>query len=119
MRLKNLVLVAVFSFMVQGIYAQNDQLSTFDQEAEWTLNMSELETFKHVKLPRKNFIIKKGGIANYNSLQGLKLKIKSKPNSDDYFLVRADGRKFFNKYKTICIDPAEAVKSGEIVKVSS
>ena len=120
MSTKYVVIFALFAFIGHNAYAQEAQLSLDDMAAEWTLNMDEFNTFKHVKLPKKNFIIKKGGIPNYKSLKGLKLKIKSKSNAEDqYYLVRSDGGKFFNKYKTICVDLSEAINSGELIKVTS
>ncbi|QLG44953.1 hypothetical protein [Costertonia aggregata] len=74
--------------------------------------------YKHIDFPRPNFIIKKGGIANYKRVEGHKVVITSMKEKRDGTLQvkikRADGKKFFNSHSVVSADFKNALKSGEL-----
>ncbi|WP_396636445.1 hypothetical protein [Maribacter sp. R77961] len=78
----------------------------------------ETNTYKHINFPRANFIIKRGGIANYKRAQGEKVMVTSiKEKKDGTTLVkikRTDGNRFFGSHTTVSVDFKEALASGEL-----
>jgi len=78
----------------------------------------EVPRYKHIDFPRPNFIIKKGGIANYKKVEGNKVVVTSlKKNKDGTLKVmikRADGGRFFNSHTIVSADLENALESGEL-----
>ena len=114
-----LVLLLSFSFL------SNADTSSLNQEKPKigdVLVISENNSgqYKHIKLPRKNILIKRGVIPNYTSVSGAEVKIseikENKYGKIDVKLVRTDGKKFFNKIKSITASYQKAVDSGELLK---
>lgn len=81
------------------------------------LEAPENYDYTHIKLPRANFIIKKGGIANYKKLDGTRVeitKIKISNNKIVVLLKRKNGKKFFGSFPVIRANYKEAIASGEL-----
>lgn len=78
-------------------------------------------TYKHLDFPRKNIIIKRGAIADYNSLVGMELVVKeliNDPNgANKAILVRKDGRPFFRFFPTVEANLEKALAIGELRKI--
>lgn len=73
--------------------------------------------FQHLQVPRKNFIIKQGGLANMYSLHGNRVvveKVQQLGDQHKVVLRRKDGRKFFRVYPTLTAHWPEAVQAGEL-----
>ncbi|HEA31480.1 MAG TPA: hypothetical protein ENH91_16060 [Leeuwenhoekiella sp.] len=75
-------------------------------------------TYKYINLPRANFLIKRGGIANFNKLSGEKIEVTEVAITEncktEVRVKRKDGKKFFNTLKTISIDLDKALETGEV-----
>lgn len=75
-------------------------------------------TYKYINLPRPNFLIKRGGIVNFNKLKGKKIEVTevntTKNCKIEVRVKRQDGKKFFNTLKTMTIDLDRAIEAGEI-----
>ena len=78
----------------------------------------ETNTFKHIDFPRENFIIKRGGSANYKSVEGNKVIVTSikekKDGTRQVKIKREDGERFFGSHTVVAADFDDAVKSGEL-----
>ena len=78
----------------------------------------ESNTYKHINFPRANFIIKRGGIANYKRAEGEKVVVTAiKEKKDGTTLVkikRTDGHRFFGSHTVVSVDFKEALASGEL-----
>ena len=78
----------------------------------------ESNSYKHINFPRANFIIKRGGIANYKRAEGEKVVVTSiKEKKDGTTLVkikRTDGNRFFGSHTVVSVDFKEALESGEL-----
>ncbi|MCX2718241.1 hypothetical protein [Lentiprolixibacter aurantiacus] len=76
--------------------------------------------FKHIHFPKKNFIIKRGGIANMKQLAGKKVIVEAisydKDGSTLITLSRQDGMKFFRAFPTVKASLEDALDSGELRK---
>lgn len=97
-----------------------------DCDLPYTINKGDVieiadpsaSTYKYINLPRPNFLIKRGGIANFNRLKGQKIVITeveiTKDCKREIRIKRQDGKKFFNTLKKMSIDLEKAMETGEI-----
>ena len=118
--MKKLLIVSLslfFAYQVQGQEIDNKKRVEVGTIVE--INNPQVYGFKHINFPRPNFIIKRGGIVNYNSVKGVRVKITAVETKDDgtrqVQLERLDGRKFFRNFSTVKADFDKALESGEIV----
>lgn len=76
--------------------------------------------YKHINFPRANFIIKKGGIANFKNVVGEKVKIISIKEKKDGTKIATialeSGKKFFNSHKYVTVDIDAAIENKELIK---
>ena len=77
--------------------------------------------FMHVQFPRRNFIIKQGGIANMKSLYGQKVlvtEVSGTPNGNiEVVLKLLNGRRFFGYLPSVKADLDLALAKGELKPV--
>tara|TARA_R110002049_G_scaffold117704_6_gene271334 strand:- start:3116 stop:3487 length:372 start_codon:yes stop_codon:yes gene_type:complete len=86
------------------------------------INTPKSVSFKYIDFPKLNFIVKRGGIANYKSVYGELVIVKKVIDKNDdihVVLERKDGKKFFGYLKQVTANYTESIKAGEIVKVKS
>lgn len=83
-----------------------------------SINVPENGSFEHIHFPRKNLIIKRGGIADMKSVHGNKVVvtgIKTIGNGNTMVtLKRKDGRKFFKFLPSVKADLENALAKGEL-----
>ncbi|WP_282143493.1 hypothetical protein [Cellulophaga baltica] len=76
------------------------------------------ENYKHIDFPKKNIIMKKGAIADFNNLVGTKLVIKDYKATNDHnqvaSLMRQDGKPFFRFFSSVDANIERAIESGEL-----
>jgi hypothetical protein len=81
----------------------------------------ESAQYRYIDIPRANFIIKKGGIADFKLLVGEKVKVVSIKEQRDGLtkikIKRADGRRFFGSHALIGAEFEHAMESGELLAV--
>ncbi|MGB7393432.1 MAG: hypothetical protein WA913_03465 [Pricia sp.] len=108
-------------FSVSMLNAQdNVNVGSTDVEVGdvFEIGRPEANSYKHIKFPRANFIIKRGGIANYKRVEGEKVvvtSIKEKKNgTTEVKIKREGGGRFFGSHPVVAADIDEALKSGEL-----
>ncbi|WP_324028165.1 hypothetical protein QSV08_09620 [Maribacter sp. BPC-D8] len=78
----------------------------------------ETNKYKHIDFPRENFIIKRGGIANYRRAHGEEVVVtavkEKKDGTTEIKIKRNDGGRFFNSHTVVSADFKEAINSGEL-----
>ncbi|APA65344.1 hypothetical protein [Maribacter sp. 1_2014MBL_MicDiv] len=78
----------------------------------------ESHKYKHIDFPRENFIIKRGGIANYRQAHGEKVVVTSvkekKDGTTQIKIKRNDGGRFFGSHTVVTADYKDAINSGEL-----
>ena len=78
----------------------------------------ETNTYKHINFPRANFIIKRGGIANYKRAEGEKVVVtaikEKKDGTTQVKIKRTDGNRFFGSHTVVSADFEKALASGEL-----
>ena len=75
-------------------------------------------SYDHINFPKSNFIIKRGGIANYRALINQEIKVTEVTIENGCIskvdVALANGKKFFNTVKTVSVDFKEALAAKEI-----
>jgi len=116
--MKNLIFIALLSMF--SIQAQESEALSPDSHTIGdiiTIGEPSGKTYKHILLPRLNFILKKGGSSNLKSLQGLEVVITNKEVKKGKTIIRIkrkDGKQFLHSMHTISLHLEEAIKAKEI-----
>ncbi len=113
--------IIAFLFSASAFYAQ-DNLNVVPANVEvgdiFEIGRPETNSFRHIKFPKANFIIKKGGIANYKRVEGQKVVVTSikekKDGTTEIKIKRRDGGRFFGSHSVVAADFDKAVDSGEL-----
>lgn len=109
---------AALLFFVGALNAQAQESVNIGDELIIASPVSD--NYKYIDVPRKNFIIKRGGIANLKSLEDRKTIVKEINTVGDEVvvtLVPANGGKFFNVYRELKANLRDALDNGELQKV--
>ena len=119
--MKNYILLSLLMITFSGvIYSQNSN-SIVKVGDVFTIGEVDGNNYKYINFPKTNFIIKKGGIANYNRVKGEEVAITSiKENKDGNLIatIKLTSEKYFfrsHKYITVQID--EAINEKELLKI--
>lgn len=116
MSMKKLVYFVVFGILMAWTPAQA-QASSVSEGEEFVLVLPDNGQFDRVEFPRKNFIIKRGGIADMKTVDGNTVVVRSVENEDGQvylLLARKDGRKFFRHLPEVRAKWPEALDEGEL-----
>ncbi len=83
-----------------------------------TLGAPTAYGYDHVKFPKSNIIIKRGGILNFKDLKGKKVVVESVSYGENGKTVvnvrRQDGKKFFRAFNTVEISLEQALEKQEV-----
>ncbi len=83
------------------------------------INKTNNQPFEHIFFPKSNFIIKRGGIANYKGLDETTVRVESlfKGKNNDLFVnLRPLGsKKFFNIYANVEANLTKALERKELI----
>ena len=112
---KSAIMVA-FLFSIGLLHAQ-ESTEMIQKGAILTLGPPSASGYQHIDFPRKNFIIKRGAIANFNNLEGKKVvveNVRSKNGITEVVLKRKDGRNFFRFWSSVEADFEKALAKGEL-----
>ncbi|MDO6493956.1 hypothetical protein [Cellulophaga sp. 2_MG-2023] len=119
--MRKIMLVVVFLCLTIASKANTEpSLTEVKVGTELKIGEASSSTYQHLILPRKNFIIKRGGLANYKSLKKLTVVVTAvNTNSDgnvEVTLKRKNGKRFFNSHPTIKADYNKALEQKELLK---
>lgn len=119
--MKNNILSMVLAFFGTIIMYSQNSTSDFNSGDVFLIGNVDHDNYKHINFPRANFIIKKGGIANYKNIKGEKViitSIKEKGNGKHIATIKlVEPRKFFNSHAYVTVDIDEAIKNRELLTV--
>ncbi len=119
--MRNNILSCVLVFFVSILMYGQTSTSNFNEGDVFQIGIVNNDNYKHINFPRKNFIIKKGGIVNYKNIKGQKVVVTSveeKNNGKKIATIKLlDSRRFFNSHKYVTVDIDEALKSKELLRV--
>lgn len=109
----NIVLILCF-----GIFYGQEQNHAITTGDILLINEPSGGSYNHIKFPKRNSIIKRGAIANFNSLVGKKVVVDKIISADEgtrkVFLKRQDGQKFFRFFPKVTCSIEKAIVSGEL-----
>ncbi|MER3373767.1 MAG: hypothetical protein RIM83_03935 [Allomuricauda sp.] len=109
--------ILVVAFMIGALSLNAQEVSVGDV---FEIGTPDAPQYEHIDFPRANFIIKRGGIANYKRVEGNKVVVTSVKEKKDGTLKvrikRIDGNRFFGSHWQVAANFREAVASGELVK---
>lgn len=112
-------IIALFLFCSVLGYGQNN-LSNVEEGDVFTLGTAVTPEYKHIDFPRRNFILKRGAIANFNKLKGEKVVVHkvsyNNENEAEVVLKRLDGKRFFRFFPTVKANFDRAMESGELIQ---
>ncbi|AXG68937.1 hypothetical protein KORDIASMS9_01156 [Kordia sp. SMS9] len=114
---KYLLVAVIFSFFSSVMFAQSADVKVGDI---FVIGKAHNNNYKHINFPKANFIAKKGGIANYESVKGEEVTVTSVDEKKDGSIVvtikLTSGKAFFNSHKYITVDVEEAIRHKELLK---
>ena len=114
--------VAVLVFYMVSVLNAQDSINVVPTDVKvgdvFEIGQPETNKYKHIKFPKANFIVKRGGTANYKRVEGQKVVVTSiKEKKDGTTLVkikRTDGNRFFGSHNVVTADFKQALESGEL-----
>lgn len=114
--MKKLLCIAIFA--LSGVVLAQDNLKSVKVGDVLVLSKPVKETYKHIDFPRKNIIMKRGAIADFNSLIGKKVVVSELSTAADgtkqVVLKREDGKDFFRFYPSVKSNLDKALATGEL-----
>ncbi|TVZ15775.1 hypothetical protein [Maribacter sp. MAR_2009_72] len=117
--MRNLMFVFVLLFITPKLFGQDHNIMVTDGDV-LIINKNHNMPFDHIDFPRANFIIKRGAIANFKSLNGMAVRVKSSHvnSKGDQMakLVPLAGGKFFNRFTLVSANLSKAIESNELVR---
>lgn len=121
--MKSNILSSILAFFVTVFMYSQSSTSDISPGDTFLIGNAKYDNYKYIDFPKANFIIKKGGIANYKNIKGTKVvvtSIKKKNNGKLIATIKLVGsRKFFNSHKYITVDIDKAIKNNELLKVKN
>ncbi|KQC30939.1 hypothetical protein [Flagellimonas eckloniae] len=113
--MKPFLFLVIFSLLIGSINAQNHQ-DLVKIGDELVIGKPSGVIYKNINVTRKNFIIKRGGIANISTLENSVVTVTKISHSDNPIITfkKSNGRKFFRVYKTLTAELNGAINTGEM-----
>jgi hypothetical protein len=114
-------------FLIVGLsFANNTPLKNFNDPQIGDviiINQTNANGYKYIFFPKLNFIVKKGGIGNYNLVEhthAIIKKVEKNENGDIFVILkRKNDKKFFGSVKSVKANYTKALNAGEISKTTN
>ena len=108
-------------FSLSLLHTQNNTSQTSSEVKVgdvFEIGKPDANNYKYINFPRANFIIKRGGIANYKKLRGKAVVViavkEKKDGTTEVRIKRNDGGRFFGSHWDVAADFQDALASGEL-----
>ena len=119
--MSNHILFALFISMFSSVIYSQSSNSSIKIGDVYVIGEVYNNNYKHINFPRANFIIKKGGIANYNNVKDKKVEVTLIKEKNDGSLIAtiklASNKFFFNSHKYITVEISEAISQKELLRI--
>lgn len=121
--MKTLHKIILFGLLFLSIntFCQEVDSSTFIDKT-YIIQSVPNDNYQYISFPKPNFIIKKGGFANYDALIGRKVTVtkivKEKKSGTVVSIKLEDGNKFFGVYPSMDANLKKAIEKGELLEVN-
>ncbi|CAM1374259.1 dihydroorotase [Tenacibaculum xiamenense] len=119
--MKNYIVLGLFIILFSGFgYAQSSDTSVKVGDVFLVGEVAN-DNYKHIKFPKDNFIVKRGGTVNYSNVRGQKVEVTSiKENSkgDLIATISLSSKKyFFRSHKYVKVNITDALNNKELLKI--
>lgn len=115
--MKNLIVASLIALGTLGMSAQESKINVNVGDVFEIASPSGQE-FQHIHFPKKNFIIKRGGIASDKLVYGEEVVVTkvttTKDGSIEVRIKRTDSGRFYNALRSVTVNFEEAINSGEL-----
>ncbi|WP_452225033.1 dihydroorotase [Lacinutrix chionoecetis] len=115
---RNILFALLLSFFISMSYSQSSSQKVNVGDV-FVIGEADNNNYNYIDFPRANFIIKKGGLPNYEALVGEKVEIvslKEKVKGRIIATIKLTSKKkFFNSHKYISVDIDEAIQNKELL----
>jgi len=116
------VVVLAFFLCLGGMLNAQDKENIVAEGDIIVLGKPNGSDYRHIDFPRKNIIVKRGAIANFNALIGKRLVVQSleidKDGVTEAVLTRKDGMNFFRFFPKVRADIEQAIETGELQTIN-
>ncbi len=118
--MKKILFFTLLAFLTLEVQSNtNPTQNTIEVGDVLTIGNPSAQKYQHIKFPKTNFIIKKGGIPNYKALAGSNVTVTYVEKKEDgttvITLKKEDGKKFFNTITVVKADFEKALEEKEII----
>lgn len=112
-----IIILAVLAFLLHTpLQAQETKIGD-----QFIIGTPVHHSYAHIRFPRKNFIIKRGGIADIKQVSGVAVIVEAisyDGNGNTMVrLIRKDDGKFFRSYGHVNAALEKAIKKGELKRI--
>lgn len=111
--MKNTFILLTFLLMSNISFSQ-DKYENLKPGDILSINKDSNIPFNNIYFPKPNFIIKRGAIANYKSLDGMKVIIEEISEDATVKLTPLNGKRFFNRFSYVKANLEKALESNEL-----
>lgn len=114
--MKSAIFLLTISLFAFSLNAQENHANLIKVGDQLIIAEPAGKSYLHINVPRKNFIIKRGGIANMSTLENSIVTITKISGNDNALITfkKSDGKKFFKAYRTLTAELNRAIGSGEM-----
>ena len=117
-------LFSIAFLMICGLVSYQVNATNIDTNPEigdrLLIQSPENTTYTAVNMPKLNFVVKKGGVANYKSVQNTLVEVvkisQNKEGENIVTLQRVDGAKILGLKKSVSANYDKALQLGELKK---
>ena len=117
-------LFSIAILMICGLMSYQVNATNIDNNPEigdrLLIQSPENTTYTALNMPKLNFVVKKGGVANYKSVQNTLVEVvkisKNKKGESVVTLQRVDGAKILGLKKSVSANYDRALQLGELKK---
>tara|TARA_B100000953_G_C17682616_1_gene312746 strand:+ start:80 stop:451 length:372 start_codon:yes stop_codon:yes gene_type:complete len=117
-------LFSIAFLMICGLMSYQVNATNIDNNPEigdrLLIQSPENTTYTALNMPKLNFVVKKGGVANYKSVQNTLVEVvkisKNKKGESVVTLQRVDGAKILGLKKSVSANYDQALQLGELQK---
>lgn len=114
--MKSIIILFTISLFAYSLNAQENYAESVKVGDQLIIAEPAGISYLNINVPRKNFIIKRGGIPNISTLKNSIVTITKISSNDNPLITfkRSDGKKFFKAYRTLTAELNRAISSGEM-----
>ncbi|SFU75168.1 hypothetical protein SAMN05216480_11940 [Pustulibacterium marinum] len=118
--MKKLIVASFLALGMYGVNAQEQQPSQVQEGTVLEIAKPAGSEYQHINFPKKNIIIKRGGIASDKLVYGEKVVVtqvtQKKDGTTQIRIKPVDGTRFYRALRSVTVDYDQAIAAGELTK---